>query len=170
MENLIITPDTKIHELLETYPELEDKLIEVSPQFEKLRNPFLRKTIARVTTIRQAAIIGKTGLSNLVNLLRSEVGQDQSLIEEKAAHQNKSPQWLEESKIKVKYDANLDLEQGIHPINKVTNEMEKLNEGEIYLLQTSFHPAPLIELMEQKGYETFVKNLNANEVQTFIKK
>ena len=170
MENLIITPDTKIHELLETYPELEDKLIEVSPQFEKLRNPFLRKTIARVTTIRQAAIIGKTGLSNLVNLLRSEVGQDQSLIEEKAAHQNKSPHWLEESKIKVKYDANLDLEQGIHPINKVTNEMEKLNEGEIYLLQTSFHPAPLIELMEQKGYETFVKNLNANEVQTFIKK
>jgi hypothetical protein len=49
MENLIISPKTKIYELLEAYPQLEETLIALAPPFKKLKNPVLRKTIAKIT-------------------------------------------------------------------------------------------------------------------------
>ena len=58
MKNLIITPKTKVLELIETYPELEDILIEIAPAFKKLKNPILRKTVAKIATLQQAAAIG----------------------------------------------------------------------------------------------------------------
>ena len=51
-EKLIITPKTKVAELLDAYPQLEDILIEIAPQFKKLQNPVLQKTIARVTSLQ----------------------------------------------------------------------------------------------------------------------
>ncbi len=67
---LIITPQTKIGELLDTYPELESVLIDLAPAFKKLQNPILRKTVARVTSVRQAAAIGKLPVDVVVNKLR----------------------------------------------------------------------------------------------------
>ena len=58
MEKLIITPKTKIYDLFEGYPQLEDILIGSAPEFKKLKNPVLRKTITSITNIGQAAIIG----------------------------------------------------------------------------------------------------------------
>jgi len=70
MKTLIITPKTKIYDLLEAYPQLEDPLITAAPQFKKLKNPILRRTIARVTTLSQAATIGGIRVEDLVNALR----------------------------------------------------------------------------------------------------
>ena len=76
MKQLVITPQTKVHELLEAYPELEDDLIEIAPVFRKLQNPVLRRTIARVTTLQQAALVGQVSVNLLVNTLRQKTGQD----------------------------------------------------------------------------------------------
>ena len=54
VKNLIkteITPQTMVGDMLENYPELEDKLIEIAPVFKKLKNPILRKTVAKVATV-----------------------------------------------------------------------------------------------------------------------
>jgi hypothetical protein len=75
MEKLIITPKTKIYDLLESYPELEDVLTGAAPEFKKLRNPVLRKTITRITNISQAATIGGLNVEELVNRLREKVGR-----------------------------------------------------------------------------------------------
>src|SRR5512133_383321 len=75
MEKLIITPKTKIYDLLEAYPDLEETLISSAPEFKKLQNPVLRKTITRITNIGQAAVIGKLNVEELVNRLREKVGQ-----------------------------------------------------------------------------------------------
>ena len=69
-----ITPETKIAALLERYPELEKTLLEMAPEFKKLRNPVLKKTIAKVTSLRQASTIAKIPLADMINKLRSEVG------------------------------------------------------------------------------------------------
>ncbi|MBK6282766.1 MAG: DUF1858 domain-containing protein [Draconibacterium sp.] len=39
----IITPKTKVLELIETYPELENVLVEYAPAFKNLKNPILRR-------------------------------------------------------------------------------------------------------------------------------
>ena len=58
VENLIISPKTKVGELLDAYPQLESVLFDLSPAFAKLKNPILRKTVARIATLQQAAAVG----------------------------------------------------------------------------------------------------------------
>ena len=65
-----ITPDMKVGELLRFYPELEDELVAVAPTFEKLRNPVLRRTVAKVTTLRQAARVGGVTVGEIIGRLR----------------------------------------------------------------------------------------------------
>ena len=60
---------------MNAYPELEEKLIEMAPVFKKLKNPILRRTIARVTTLQQAAAVGEIPVHKLVNSLRELAGQ-----------------------------------------------------------------------------------------------
>ena len=50
-----ITQQTRIHTLLTAYPQLVQVLIDINPQFAKLKNPVLRNSIGRVATLKQAA-------------------------------------------------------------------------------------------------------------------
>ena len=75
-KKILVTPRTRIGDLLEAYPTLEEVLIEISPVFAKLKNPMLRRTMAKVATLQQAALIGGMPVEELVNRLRKEIGQD----------------------------------------------------------------------------------------------
>jgi hypothetical protein len=118
-KKLNISPKTKIGELLEAYPELENVLISLSPVFEKLKNPVLRKTVARVATIQQVSVVGGIPVSQIVNRLRSEVGQDTEASEAKDTMEqsNVKPSWFYESKITLKYDATPVINSGGSPMN-----------------------------------------------------
>jgi hypothetical protein len=66
----------KVLELIETYPELEDVLIEYAPAFKNLKNQVFRRTVAKIAKLQQAAAIGGVKTEELINRLRKEVGQD----------------------------------------------------------------------------------------------
>lgn len=169
MNKLIITPDTNVHELLETYPQLEDTLIGIAPVFKKLKNPVLRKTIARVTSLKQASVVGGVSLAEMINTLRNEIGQEQVTVKsESAQNKNDKPAWTEN--VKITYDAREDLENGVHPINKVMTETNSMNKGEVYLLVTPFVPAPLIDILVKKGFEVYTENVNGSEVRNYFLK
>src|SRR5512140_2220267 len=70
-----LTPELKVSELLESYPELEPVLLGLSPSFEALRNPVLRRTVAKLATLQQVARVGNIGLGTLVGRLREAAGQ-----------------------------------------------------------------------------------------------
>jgi hypothetical protein len=99
MSELIITPKTNVLELIEAYPQLEEVLIEYLPVFKKLRNPILRKTVARITTLHQAAIVGNENVEDLINHLRKEVGQDLFSGESAAASTMERPDWFAEDRV-----------------------------------------------------------------------
>ncbi len=151
----IITPDTKIYDLLKAYPYLEEKLIELIPVFVKLKNPVLRKTITRVTTLKQASVIGKININDLIRFLRKETGQESVEFLSSDSMTQQKPIWLEKGKIITEYDAREDLENGIHPVNKVISETLKLKKDEIYLLITGFIPSPLIDTSKEKGINSY---------------
>jgi len=166
---LDITPKTLVGDLLKNYPQLEDKLIEIAPVFKKLKNPVLRRTVIKVTTLKQAAVVGGVSLSLLINELRKAAGLDDSEIEEDVFESVKpKPVWVEENKIVKEYDAREDLENGNHPAAKVTKDILELKENENYLLITPFVPAPLIKIMEDKGFETFTEKVEEEFVKTFV--
>ena len=70
-----ITPDTKIADLLKEFPQLEATIIRYSPAFSALKNPVLRRTVAKVTSLQQAAKVGNVSIVEMVDTLRAEVGQ-----------------------------------------------------------------------------------------------
>jgi len=69
-----ITRDMRVAALLRAYPETEELLIGLAPAFEKLRNPMLRRSVARVATLAQAAAVERVSPATLVNTLRTAVG------------------------------------------------------------------------------------------------
>lgn len=165
-----ITPQTMVIDMLENYPELEDKLIEISPIFKKLKNPLLRKTVAKVATLKQAATIGNVQIGDLINQLREAAGLNSINVKNDTPQKQSKPDWVNKDKVKIEYDAFIDLENGIHPAGKVTKEIHDLNGDELYLLSTPFVPAPLIQMVEDKGYEVYIDDLGDQMFNTYIKR
>jgi hypothetical protein len=166
---LLITPQTIIYDLLNNYPELEDRLIEIAPIFIKLKNPVLRKTIAKITTLKQASVIADIQIAELINSLRKAAGQD-TLPQEAEDHvimTDGIPEWVLKAVPSLVYDAGKDLEKGVHPLPKVMGAITKLEEKEVYLLTTPFNPAPLIQKVKDKGFHAWTRNINGR-VETLI--
>ena len=69
-----INLQTKVAELLGAYPQLEEQLLKLSPTFAKLKNPILRRTVAKVTSLQQAAKIAGISPARMVQALRKAVG------------------------------------------------------------------------------------------------
>jgi hypothetical protein len=68
-EPLVITPKTKVAEVLECYPGALDIFLERG--FTPLANPVLRKTMARAVTLEQACRRENIDLQNLISTLQS---------------------------------------------------------------------------------------------------
>ena len=92
MNKIEITPHTNIDDLLDAYPELEDKFIELAPLFIKLKNPALRKTVAKVTNLKQASTIANVPLTDLINGLRKKAGMNEIKVKEENTKMTK-PNW-----------------------------------------------------------------------------
>lgn len=157
MENeLIITPKTKVLQLIEAYPQLEAVLIGYVPAFKKLQNPVLRKTVARIATLQQAAAIGNVKIEDLINKLRSEIGQDLFNQKENNMYNTEKPGWFDESQIAAGLDARPILAAGEHPVNQVIADLKSLEQGKIYKLTAPFLPAPLIDKAASLNYDHWV--------------
>lgn len=162
-EVLIITPKTKVLQLLQAYPELENVLIDMVPAFSKLKNPVLRKTIARITTLQQAAVVGQVNLDHLINTLRSAVGQDSVIIQrETMTVTEELPDWINQLPLYKVLDARLMLEAGEHPVGQVLEDLRKMPNGSRYLLIAPFLPAPLIDKAGSLGAKHYVEQLDHN--------
>ena len=158
MELLVITPKTKIYDLLVAYPELEDLLIKTAPQFKKLKNPILRRTIARVTTLSQAATIGGVKVEDLINILRESAGQElhDNYSEEETSYNYDKPEWFTEEKICNKIEVSDMLNAGEQPVHETLTSLKKLNDNEILEILSPFLPAPLIDKIISLGYRHWI--------------
>lgn len=155
-EQLIITPKTKVLQAIEAYPQLEEILISYVPAFVKLKNPVLRKTVARIATLQQAAAIGNVPVEDLINKLRAEIGQDLFTQNENQMYNTQQPEWYNESLIAGELDARPMLAAGEHPVNQVIADLKILETGKIYKLTAPFLPAPLIDKASSLNFKHWV--------------
>jgi hypothetical protein len=168
-DKLIITPKTRVGEMLDAYPALEEVLLGISPVFNKLKNPFLRKTVARVATLQQVAVIGNMPVEDLVNRLRSVTGQDITEFEimEAGYLSGNPPSWFRRERISSRFNATIMLNAGENPMNEILFRANTLKKGDILELVTAFVPAPIIGLLEEKGFIVWV-NQSTGDVFTYI--
>ncbi len=148
-----ILPATKVAHLLNAYPDLERVLIELSPAFQKLKNPLLRKTVAKLATLAQAAKIGKIPIQDLINTLREKAGLEPITVEvDDAIMVPDPPEWFKSGKIVKTLDGRPLLDAGEFPLKNVLDDLKSIQPGEMYEFIAPFLPAPLIEKITQKGY------------------
>ena len=154
---LMITPQSKILQVIEAYPQLENVLISYVPAFEKLKNPVLRNTVARITTMQQVASIGDVKVGELINMLRNEVGQE--LIEGgmNTSYNFSQPEWFGEELVEREFDAREMLSNGEQPVNQVMADLKSMTARTIYKLTTPFLPAPVIDKATSLEMDHWVK-------------
>ena len=172
MASLIITPKTKIYDLLEAYPELEDTLITSAQEFKKLKNPVLRKTIARITTIAQAATVGGLDVQVLVNRLREKAGQGavDQLDDTGGKYITVCPAWYKKEAVVHTIDTNEMLNRGEHPVHVVLAAIKELKENEILEIIASFIPAPLLDKTLSLEYKHWLDRKSDSEFRIYFMK
>jgi hypothetical protein len=165
MENLIITPKTKIYDLLETYPQLEEVLITMAPQFRKLKNPVLRKTITRITNLSQAATIAGLEIDVLVNKLRIAAGQSEltSFGTAAGAYVSQCPSWYSVDGVTETIDIREMLNAGEQPVHAVLASLKKLDDGKILKIIAPFIPAPLLDKSLSLNYRHWLDKKSDSE-------
>jgi hypothetical protein len=160
MTEIIITPKTRVSELVDAFPHLEQDLIDYVPAFAKLRNPVLRRTVARITTLQQAAAIGGVEVKDLINHLRKEVGQDHFAGAGATTYTTEQPDWFSETRVVAELDAKGMLETGDQPVNQVIADLNALSPGDIYKLVAPFMPAPLVDKASSLGFSHWVTQVD----------
>lgn len=167
-----ITPETKVGELLDAYPGIENKLIEWVPAFKKLQNPVLRKTVTKVVTLEQAARVGGIALPELITRLRAETGQQAEIPTTlrviRPGEAEPAPAWLNEGMIRFDIEADRMLERGEHPMGKIREHLAQSAPGDIVRVQSSFHPAPLIDALRRQGFQVYSKETEPGRRLTYI--
>jgi len=166
-----ITPDSRIGELLQRWPALEDVLVELSPHFKALRNPVLRRTVAKVATLRQVSTVSGVPLGTLIERLRAGAGLPPvAVAEEIGGAPAQRPAWAVESAAVRTHDARAAIEAGEHPMPQVMSALLALDDGQVYQFLTPFTPAPLLDLAREKGFEAFSAPEAGGLVRTFFRK
>ncbi|NOZ61342.1 MAG: DUF1858 domain-containing protein [Calditrichaeota bacterium] len=169
-KKITIEPGTKVSDLLEAYPQLESELGEITAIFENLNNPILRQTVAQVTTLRQIAETEKISVASVVNRLRVNAGIHEYFPDEVDSDSaGNSPTWLDREKIAKTLDATDMLGRGEHPVTVVLQEVEKLDDEEIYQLITPFLPEPLLEKVKNSGCTIWTEKKGNKYYSYFVK-
>lgn len=169
-KSLDITPTVTVHELLEAYPELETVLIRMAPPFKKLRNPILRKSVAKIATLKQAAAVGRIPLTEMISILRSEVGQSlPSKSYDSGCYLGDRPDWFSPEIVSASLNV-AELDANEMPITRLLQVMRDIEPGAIVELETSFLPAPGIDVMKAKGYQAWCYQVSDDKYRSYFLK
>jgi len=166
-----ITPDSRLGDLLARWPGLEDVLVELSPHFKALRNPVLRRTVAKVATLRQVATVSGVPLARLIERLRAGAGlAPLAVADDASCAPSERPSWAVQAAAARTLDARDAIAAGEHPMPRVMADLADLREGQVYALVTPFVPAPLLDLAREKGFSSFSVVEAEGLVRTFFRK
>ena len=158
-----ITGKTKLFEVLEKYPQLEEQIIQAAPAFKNLTNPILRKTVGKLASIEKVAQVGELDMFTFVNLLRRSVDQTEVVptiepdplvpsIQQDAGN----PDWVN-GEPEFIVDGTSLLAKGEVPLHFINEYLSQLSPGKHILLQTDFEPQPMIDAVKKTNRKFFHK-------------
>mgnify|MGYP000963977771 FL=1 len=151
----------KVSDLLDAYPQLEGTLLDLSPAFSKLRNPILRRTVAKVTTLQQAAKVAGVSPILLLETLRQAAGLPIDNSNESIDIENEQkdkPEWFGKMNITIRFDARPIIESGENPMQEIIRLSKELQNNQIMELTAPFKPLPIMDLLKSKGFEVWYNN------------
>ena len=79
-----------------------------------------------------------------------------------------TPTWLDRAKISITLDARPLLASGEHPLERVLSETAALKPGEIYEILTPFPPMPMIQKLNEAGFESYSEQEESGLFHTYF--
>ena len=170
---MTINANTKIGTILKQHPAALDVIVSISPKFEKLRNPILRKLMAGRASIAMASKIGGCSVDVFFSRLEP-LGFEVDKVKppEEKEDIKEVPEFLRNVKPEkiIKLDVRPVIEGGEDPLNIILEKIKDLQTGQVLEIINTFEPAPLMLLLKKQGFESHAEIINDNLVQTYFYK
>lgn len=170
---MVIQPSDRVAEVLRQDERLLEILIGISPVFEGLRNPLLRRTMGRVATVEQAARVAGVDPEMLAERLNRalrghapaapaarEVPGARSLPEREGPSSTMpaSLAAIPAERV-VDLDVREDLRRGQEPFSRIMAARKEVSEGGVLRLRAIFEPVPLYAVMAKQGFDHWTEQL-----------
>ncbi|WP_276502598.1 DUF2249 domain-containing protein [Terrimonas pollutisoli] len=169
---MVINAHTKIGSIIKERADALDAIISISPKFEKLRNPLLRKLMAARTSITTASKIGGCKVNDFFNKLRPlgfEI--DGSVIAEDKEKKDLAAFMLTMQKEQLtELDVRPLITSGKDPLALIMQKIKWLKPGQTLKIVNSFYPEPLILLLKKQGFDSFADVIDDDLVETYFYK
>ena len=153
-----ITAKDRVSDVLARDEALVDVFVRHAAHFSKLRNRAMRKVMARLVTVEQAARMAGMGAEALVRELNGALGtaapvadvagvatSEVAAVADKAGHRPAGAPVVE-------VDVREDLRAGREPFSKIMGAVGVLRTGEVLRLRAIFEPAPLYTVLGKRGF------------------
>ncbi len=146
---------------------LLDVLLAASPAFVHLKNPIMRKTMAKVATVEHAARVAGIDAQALLDRLNRALLGDayEPTFATKAAPAEEpsepKPALVADARPEqiVDCDVREDLLAGREPLARILGAAAHLGEGQLLKIRAIFEPAPLYTVLGKKGLAHFTERL-----------
>ncbi|KXK39550.1 MAG: DUF2249 domain-containing protein [Saprospiraceae bacterium] len=170
---MLINQQTKIAALLKHHPDALETIVTLSPDFKKLRNPILRRLMAGRTSIAMAAKIGGVKPEDFFNALAPlgfEYDRSTSIAGSETQENMPEPAFLKSLQPNqiVEFDVRGILAAGEDPLKAIQQKVKALQQDQALLIINTFEPVPLIKLLEKQGFETYVKFVDDETIETYF--
>ncbi|MFQ5534223.1 MAG: DUF1858 domain-containing protein, partial [Sphingomonadales bacterium] len=141
------TSQTIVAEAIKADPGVIDRLIEISPTFRKLQNPLLRKVMARLVTLGDAARIASVPLETILAAVSgapSPPSADKVSGSRSGATETRPP-WMDHVDVARApvLDVRMLLARGGEPLGDIMRAAAPVPVGGALVIEAPFDPAPL---------------------------
>jgi uncharacterized protein (DUF2249 family) len=158
----------RVSEVLAAKPSLLEVFVSVSPAFSRLRNPALRRVMARLVTVEQAARVAGVEPALLLARLNEEMGAAQSVNWGVPTEQGGNMQTVAGAASKqleeairtvaltpervVELDVREELRAGREPFSLIMGAVRQVPAGGALMLRAIFEPVPLYDVLKRRGF------------------
>jgi uncharacterized protein (DUF2249 family) len=167
---MLITANTKIAAILKHNPAALEAIVSLSPKFEKLRNPILRKLMAGRASVSMASKIGGCSIRDFFKKLQPLGFDADDSVPVIAEEKKQAPDLISSLKPEeiVVLDVRPVIATGKDPLNIILEKFKALQPNQVLKLLNSFEPTPLMLLLQKQGFDSWANEIDDNLVETWF--
>jgi len=172
---MVIRKSDRVSTVLRADESLINVFVALSPAFERLRNPGMRKVMSRLVTVEQAARMAGVDPEELVSRL-NEGGRDADFAHGRNEEEESTGSGAEAgpadpparlqaipAEAIVELDVRDDLRRGHEPFSRIMAARREVPAGGALRLRAIFEPVPLYAVMEKQGFAHHTRQLGPED-------
>jgi len=167
---MTINAATKISAILKANPAALEAIISVSPKFEKLRNPILRKVMAGRTSLAMAAKVGNCRVTDFFHKLKPLGFETDDITVVETEDKKPLPDFI--SSLKKEQIIDLDVRpviaSGKDPLQLILQKVKTVEPGQVLKIINTFEPTPLMALLGKQGFVSYADTIQPDWIETYF--